>query len=208
MQINQINAQNNQGLPINNSLGKQDFLKLLVTQLSNQNPLNVQQNGEFVAQLAQFANLEGMDNLNQKIGYLIINKQTENQLAASNLIGKNIKVATNNANLNTDEQISGVVKSTSNTLKLDIYNEQGEKVRELTLTNQTNGEFTFNWDGLDDNGKKMPNGKYTFINNEAPNNVYLNSKVTSVELNPQGAIYLNTTNLNKISFNQITNIGN
>jgi len=208
MQINQINAQNNQGLPINNSLGKQDFLKLLVTQLSNQNPLNVQQNGEFVAQLAQFANLEGMDNLNQKIGYLIINKQTENQLAASNLIGKNIKVATNNANLNTDEQISGVVKSTSNTLKLDIYNEQGEKVRELTLTNPTNGEFTFNWDGLDDNGKKMPNGKYTFINNEAPNNVYLNSKVTNVELNPQGAIYLNTTNLNKISFNQIINIGN
>jgi len=202
-QVNQTNKTNHN----QQNLGKQDFLRLLVTQLNNQNPLNVQQNSEFVAQLTGFANLESLDNLNYKIASLVSNKQTENQLNASNLLGKNIKVATNNANLQQGEHITGSVKSTSNNLKLEIYNEQGQKVHEITLTGSENGEFSFDWDGLDANGQKLANGKYTFINQEAPNNVYLNSKVTGVELNNNGAIYLNTTNLNKISFNQITNIG-
>ncbi len=52
---------------IDNSLDKDAFLKLLVTQLANQNPLNPIEDREFIAQLAQFSSLEQMQNLNKNI---------------------------------------------------------------------------------------------------------------------------------------------
>lgn len=52
---------------INNSLDKEAFLKLLVTQLANQNPLNPVEDKEFIAQLAQFSSLEQMQNLNKNL---------------------------------------------------------------------------------------------------------------------------------------------
>ncbi|WP_275423023.1 flagellar hook assembly protein FlgD, partial [Pseudomonas aeruginosa] len=47
-----------------NALGKDAFLQLLVTQMQHQNPLDPQDNSEFVAQLAQFSSLEGITTLN------------------------------------------------------------------------------------------------------------------------------------------------
>lgn len=52
---------------INNSLDKEAFLKLFVTQLANQNPLNPVEDKEFIAQLAQFSALEQMQNLNKNL---------------------------------------------------------------------------------------------------------------------------------------------
>ena len=57
-QINSDTAQKN------NELGKTQFLELMVTQLKNQDPLSPQDNSEFVAQLAQFSSVEGIENLN------------------------------------------------------------------------------------------------------------------------------------------------
>lgn len=50
-----------------NSLGKDDFLKLLVTQLENQDPLNPMDNTQFIAQMAQFSELEQMQNVNKTL---------------------------------------------------------------------------------------------------------------------------------------------
>ncbi len=69
-------------------LGKDDFLRLLVTQLQNQDPLEPLKNEEFVAQLAQFNALEQMQSLNKSIG-LLGNLQI--MQATSSLIGKNVK---------------------------------------------------------------------------------------------------------------------
>ncbi len=55
---------------INNSLDKEAFLKLLVTQLANQNPLNPIEDKEFIAQLAQFSTLEQMQNLNENVALM------------------------------------------------------------------------------------------------------------------------------------------
>ena len=57
----------------NQSLGKDAFLQLLVTQLKNQNPLSPQDNGAFVAQLAQFSSLEGINTLNDSVNSISSN---------------------------------------------------------------------------------------------------------------------------------------
>jgi flagellar basal-body rod modification protein FlgD len=69
------------------SLGKDDFIKLLVTQLQNQDPLDPLKDSDFIAQLAQFSSLEGIQQLNTNISSLLL----QQQLAQSTgLIGKKI----------------------------------------------------------------------------------------------------------------------
>ena len=82
----------------NSSLGKDDFLKLLVTQLQYQNPLDPMDNTEFVAQMAQFSSLEQMQNLNATMA----------NMHASNMIGSTINFSNDSGNL-----ITGVVGGTS-----------------------------------------------------------------------------------------------
>jgi flagellar basal-body rod modification protein FlgD len=73
----------------NEALGKDEFLKLLVTQLKYQDPMDPMDNTQFVAQLAQFSSLEQMQNMNTNFTQLI-NAQQMTQL--SNLIGKKVKL--------------------------------------------------------------------------------------------------------------------
>jgi flagellar basal-body rod modification protein FlgD len=87
------NVYNNSEITSKNQLGKDDFLKLLVAQLKNQNPLNPMDDKEFIAQLAQFSTLEQMQNLNTSFS----------AVRAINLIGKNIyaTITDNNGNSRT-----------------------------------------------------------------------------------------------------------
>ncbi|MFP3457574.1 flagellar hook capping FlgD N-terminal domain-containing protein, partial [Psychrobacter sp. SIMBA_152] len=69
----------------NKALGKDAFLQLLVTQLKNQNPLEPQDNGAFVAQLAQFSSLEGITTLNDTVSGIAGNYNSSQALQASSL---------------------------------------------------------------------------------------------------------------------------
>jgi flagellar basal-body rod modification protein FlgD len=75
------------GVAGNQALGKDDFLKLLATQLQYQNPLDPLKDSDFVAQLAQFSNLEGIQQLNTSISNMLLLQQ---MTQGANLIGKTI----------------------------------------------------------------------------------------------------------------------
>src|SRR3989337_4601749 len=75
----------------NEAMGKDAFLKLLVTQLQNQDPLNPTDNTEFVAQLAQFSSLEGIQNLNTSLGDMKGSMNALQEFGSASLIGKNAK---------------------------------------------------------------------------------------------------------------------
>lgn len=75
--------------PPKKDLGKDDFLKLLVTQLKNQDPTQPMQNGEFIAQMAQFSALEQVTNLNQTMTEFMTTIYN-NMGNSANLLGKKV----------------------------------------------------------------------------------------------------------------------
>lgn len=80
------------------AMGKDDFMKLLIAQLKNQDPTNPQQGSEFASQLAQYSSLEQLTNLNSAITLQNQNNDKNNASLINaqlvNLIGKNITAAT------------------------------------------------------------------------------------------------------------------
>lgn len=70
---------------INSQLGRDQFLTLLVAQLQNQDPLQPIQNEDFIAQLAQFSTLEGIENLNASFSDVLA---LQNLTQGANLIGR------------------------------------------------------------------------------------------------------------------------
>lgn len=90
MQVDTYNKTlNTNGRQVSQSLGKDDFLKLLITQLSNQDPTDPMDNTQFIAQMAQFSSLEQMTNMNS-------NFETMNSIlttnSAINTLGKTVDI--------------------------------------------------------------------------------------------------------------------
>ena len=117
------------------ALGKSEFLELLVTQLNNQNPLEPQANGDFIAQLAQFSSVEGIDNLNSSFGDLAASLKSSQALQASSLVGRSVLVPGASTVFN-QEKLSGVVQLETSTpqLVVAIKGENGEVLESTAVS--------------------------------------------------------------------------
>ncbi|NIB43258.1 flagellar hook assembly protein FlgD [Pseudomaricurvus alkylphenolicus] len=148
----------------NKELGRNEFLKLLVTQMENQNPLEPQENGDFIAQLAQFSSLEGIENLNTTVSGMATNFQSSQALEATALVGRKVQVETDTAYMFQGELLTGVMNlpSSSPDVTLQIHDDAGALVRSVNLGSQTGGEVDFAWDGTDNDGNPLPSGTYKF----------------------------------------------
>ena len=179
--------------------GRTDFLELLVAQLANQDPLDPQDSGEFLAQLAQFEMVEGITSLNDSFGSLSQSMLSSQALQATSLVGRDVLVNTDTGSLQSGEALTGYVPlpETASSLKLNIYNADGDLVRELQLGAKTAGDVAFSWDGLDDNGEPMPSGKYRveaegMMGGDATAlPTLINVNVDSVTIDPQNGTILN-----------------
>jgi flagellar basal-body rod modification protein FlgD len=152
----------------NSSLGKDDFLKLLVSQLKNQDPMNPMQGTEFASQLAQFSSVEQLQNLNATLtqsvqANQIMTQSIGNSLAAT-LIGKDVK-ATGSTFTTTGTgpvHLGYTLPAGIDKAVVRIYDASGGLVRTLQGTGTASGDNTFTWDGANDQGTQVPGGKYTF----------------------------------------------
>ncbi len=104
MQADSLNKSLADGKGLNQSLGKDDFLKLLLTQLKYQDPSKPMEDKEFIAQMAQFSSLEQMNNLSQQFTSM---KATLGRGAAYDLIGKQVDI------LQGEQLIQGTVEAVS-----------------------------------------------------------------------------------------------
>ncbi|WP_455917433.1 flagellar hook assembly protein FlgD [Pseudomonas cerasi] len=202
----------------NQALGKDAFLQLLVTQLKNQDPLSPQDNGAFVAQLAQFSSLEGINTLNDSVNAISSNFSSSQALQASSMVGRSIITQTDKAMVDTSKSMTGSVAVTAATgnVSVKITDKDGNVVRTLDMGAQSAGDSSFIWDGKDDNGEVAPAGTYTFAastKNDKGDSVALLTSlpatVTSVTLSQTGGeMLLNLAGgMGSVKLSQIQTIG-
>jgi len=137
--------------PKTNEMGQDEFLKLMIAELNNQNPLDPQDNGEFIAQLAQFSTVEGLDKLNNTTEGMSDGMRSSQALQASSLVGQSVIVEGNELGLLLKQ---GIISSqtdlpeSATDLKLDIKDENGQLLEQISLGNHGAGEMSVRWDGL------------------------------------------------------------
>jgi flagellar basal-body rod modification protein FlgD len=148
----------------NETVTKDDFLKLLIAQLQNQDPLQPMDNQQFAVQLATFNSLEQLIDINKSLGALQSTQTQTNQFNATSLIGKEIDSSGNSLSLQTGGSTSVNYQLTGNATKvvINIMDSNGSLVRQLQFGVQKAGDQQISWDGKDAAGKSVPGGNYTF----------------------------------------------
>lgn len=145
------NATKNAEKPKTNEMGQDEFLKLMIAELNNQNPLDPQDNGEFIAQLAQFSTVEGLDKLNNTTETMSDGMRSSQALQASSLVGQSVIVEGNEMGLLLKQGIvSGYseLPESATDLTLSIEDENGQLLEQISLGNHAAGEMSIRWDGL------------------------------------------------------------
>lgn len=141
---------------------KDEFLRLFVTQLKNQNPLSPMDSTGFTSQLAQFSSLEQLTNLNASMSNLIQYQNSIQNVMAIDMIGKSVEVSGNQVNLSGSAAINFALPGAAAKTTLSIYNSSGACVRKIELGQQSAGSVKYTWDGKNDAGATLPDGQYTF----------------------------------------------
>lgn len=150
-------------LPDTGAAQRDEFFQLLTAQMQNQDPLNPQEGADFVAQLAQFTNIElGMET-NERLAGLQAVGQASSRAGMMDLVGKSIDADFSSFRLTDDAQpldLTLDLDRPADTVTVTISDETG-KVATIELENRGEGESTFSWDGTGTDGQPLPPGDYT-----------------------------------------------
>ncbi len=142
-------------------LGKNQFLELMIAQMNNQDPLDPAKNEDFIAQLAQFSTVEGIENMNLSMAEMATALQSSLTVQASSLVGRAVLVPTNQALLGPNGMVGSVdVPDTVGNVVMEIATASGELVRNIELGPQAAGAMRFAWDGTNDVGEASEPGVY------------------------------------------------
>lgn len=166
MQIQGAGAGPTQGAaPTKGELGKNEFVKLLLAQLANQDPTAPQSSEAFVAQLAQFANVELLDDANRRLEALLVAQTGTYQTSLASLVGREVVFQSDRVEVGPagpTGSLHASLQDDAASMTVVIKDEDGNVVRTLRLGPQAAGHVEVGWDGLDDAGQPVPEGSYTF----------------------------------------------
>jgi flagellar basal-body rod modification protein FlgD len=145
------------------ALGTDDFLKLLMAQLQNQDPLQPTDGTQFVTQLAQFSQVQQSVAQSTTLGTISTQLQGLSNSNASGLVGKTVTVQ------GSAMQWDGTFATTANVtlaspaqqVTVSIQNSQGTVVRTMKLGAEAAGTLPITWNGADDSGQATPAGAYS-----------------------------------------------
>ncbi len=142
------------------------FLRLLVTQLKNQDPLNPMDNAQMTSQLAQISTVDGIEKLNQTL-QMILNGNNENQaLQAAALVGHGVLVPGSGLALAGGMAVGGIeLAEPADRVSIVIKDASGLAVKTLELGGLDAGSRAFAWDGVADSGTPAAEGAYTIAVN-------------------------------------------
>jgi len=145
------------------AMGKDVFLRLLITELQNQNPLEPMSNQDFVNQMVQFQNMEQMSNMSQSLQDYLGTLNATTKMQAASIVGKYVVIEGNEVSLSkglADPILYSMEKDGKVMIK--IKNEDGQVVRTENLGYKEIGLQNYRWDGKNDYGAVLPDGTYTY----------------------------------------------
>jgi flagellar basal-body rod modification protein FlgD len=185
----------------NAEVGQNDFLRLMLEQLRNQDPLDPQKGAEFVAQLAQFSTVSGIEKLSAGFGELVDSLRGSQALSAAGLVGGTALVAADAFTLPPVDEaataataargIAGAVDVPARgPVTVEVVDASGAVVHSADLGTREAGLADFRWNGKLDNGRPAPAGDYTVRarSNGAEAPVLLEGRVRSVSVGAEGAL--------------------
>ena len=163
-QVGSRSAQTTSAASNSQTMGKDDFLSLLVAQLKAQDPLNPMDSTGFTAQLAQFSSLEQLQNINSSLGTIGGSQSVLTNSQAVEFIGKNIKAIGNTVQVTGGESqsVQYSLEGDAAGLYVKIYDQQGNFIRQIESGPQNEGQRELAWDGRDYLGGRAPDGVYTY----------------------------------------------
>lgn len=145
------------------ALDRNDFLKLLVAQMKNQDPLKPQDNTAFVAELAQFSNLEQSQGINNRLDLLAIQSRGQSNAQVTSLVGQTATVKGSTVTLGsngTGATVNFTVGDKIAKSTVIIQDSTGNTVRTIELGAHNAGLVSMHWDGKDSTGTVKTAGSY------------------------------------------------
>ncbi|MBW2599841.1 MAG: flagellar hook assembly protein FlgD [Deltaproteobacteria bacterium] len=131
-----------------NTMGKDDFLKMMIAQLQHQDPLNPLDGTDFTAQLAQFSSLEQLSNMNAQLEILGLYQTSLNNAQSISLIGKEVTARGNIVKVDgaASADLAYNLSGEAEKVVVSIYDEAGNLVDTLELGSQQEGDNSVTWD--------------------------------------------------------------
>lgn len=202
--------------PKQTSLGQDQFLKLMTTQMTHQDPSSPMENGQFLTQIAQFGTVSGIQDLQKSFGEFAGSINSSQALQATSLVGRHVSAPGTQGLLAVGGDISGNINLSDSSTNVNVKvtnSATGEVVRDMELGAHGAGTMPFVWDGMNSNKVMASPGVYkieatAYI--DGKNTVMetdINSRVDSVSMgNAANGLKVNLTGLDSVNFNQIKQI--
>ena len=140
-------SSDNEAAKNKSNLGQEDFLKLMTTQLQNQDPFAPMENGDFIAQMAQFSTVTGITEVSESMKELTGMVSEFRVATAAQFLGNSVLVPGSKARINDEGEVHGAVDVGSSTTGLGIIfqKENGEILYQENLGAQRAGLVGFSW---------------------------------------------------------------
>lgn len=213
---NSYNPGNQQASKPRNELGQDDFFRLMVAQLNNQDPTKPLDNAEFLGQLAQFSTVNGIGDMNESFAGLVNNLFTSQAMMAAQLIDREVLIEAGfmlNATFDGDGPISGgfITNDVTRDVRVNIYDETGSLVNSIFVGDVEAGSHQFSWNGTGMDGNSVPQGRYGIVA-EGFSNGQVNAltmqqynKINSVSVDRQNtSVLLHLDNGEDVTFSQVS----
>ncbi|MBO6258939.1 MAG: flagellar hook assembly protein FlgD [Succinivibrio sp.] len=150
----------------NSALSQEDFLKLLTTQLSNQDPSSPVDNNQMVTTMSQLSVVSSLADIQKGMSDITGSVSSSTALTASSLVGRSVLVDSSKAFFDGTNPVTAKIDAGSgaNNLTINVLNSSGVVVGQYTA-NAGSGSMDFSWDGTDSEGKTLEPGMYTIVAN-------------------------------------------
>lgn len=174
-------AKNNTGAKSGTeALGRDDFMKLLVAQLKNQDPNQPLDTKELVTQLSQLTSVEQLTGIGEKMTALTAATNSMASQQSSALIGKTVSGTADSTKLGPTGNATVAVKFSAEAPKVtvNVVNDAGRIVKRMSIDNMKAGTQEIQWNGLTDGGERAPEGTYKFqVDARDKNNVPIDASM-------------------------------